>query len=165
MAWRRLGAMLIQRRTAIDPRFHNRGTFCDVTGLHYRVVYDIEEAKRRNFGNATLAAIETAYQLEPGTIADFTGGEPAPAPAPLAAVPDIPAAGESMDETVRLDRFGREVEAIGDPLELKVWHDNAFSRAERALVIRSLRYRKNGLLAEHAGIEEDDGTALSAATS
>ena len=73
-AWRRLGALLIQRRTALNPRFHNRGAFCDATGLKYRLVYDVEEARRSNFGASTLAAIEAAYRLTPGAIGRFLAG-------------------------------------------------------------------------------------------
>ena len=81
--WQRLGALLIQRRTALSPRFHNRGAFCEATGLKYRLVYDIEEARRTNFGTSTLAAIEAAYQLAPGTIARvLSGGDLDITPAP-----------------------------------------------------------------------------------
>jgi hypothetical protein len=73
--WKRLGALLIQRRTQISPRFHSRGAFCEATGLKYRLVYDIEEARRVNFGASTLAAIEAAYQLVPGAVMQFLAGE------------------------------------------------------------------------------------------
>ena len=73
-AWERLGAMLIQRRTAVDPRYHSRGAFCEASGLKYRLVYDVEEAKRTNFGSSTLAAIEVAYHLDPGAITRYLGG-------------------------------------------------------------------------------------------
>ena len=93
--WQRLGALLIQRRTALNPRFHNRGAFCDATGLKYRLVYDIEEARRTNFGGSTLAAIEAAYRLAPGTIGRFLDGgdleAPGPQPQPAAAPPCAPA--------------------------------------------------------------------------
>jgi hypothetical protein len=93
-AWQHLGALLIQRRTALSPRFHNRGAFCEATGLKYRLVYDIEEHRRTNFGGSTIAAIEAAYQLAPGSVGRFlAGGElqpletfsrpPEPAPFPL----------------------------------------------------------------------------------
>jgi hypothetical protein len=91
--WQRLGALLIQRRTQLSPRFHNRGAFCEATGLKYRLIYDIEEARRTNFGSSTLAAIEAAYRLAPGAIGRYLAGggvreilpdaaPPAPAPAP-----------------------------------------------------------------------------------
>ena len=86
--WQRLGALLIQRRTALDPRYHNRTAFSEATGLNYRVVYDVEEARRANFGKSVLAAIEVAYRLEPGAITRFlSGGELEP----QAAVPSPPA--------------------------------------------------------------------------
>ena len=72
--WQRLGVLLVQRRTALSPRFHNRGAFCEATGLKYRLVYDIEEARRTNFGPSIIAAIEAAYRLTPGAIARFLAG-------------------------------------------------------------------------------------------
>jgi len=74
--WQHLGALLIQRRTALSPRYHNRRVFSEATGLQYRLIYDIEEARRTNFGSSTLAAIEAAYQLAQGSITGFLhGGE------------------------------------------------------------------------------------------
>jgi hypothetical protein len=72
--WEDLGALLVQRRTALNPRWHNRTAFAEATGLSYRLVYDVEEARRTNFGNSALAAIEAAYRLEPGTIGRFLAG-------------------------------------------------------------------------------------------
>ena len=72
--WEALGALLVQRRTALNPRWHNRTAFAEATGLSYRLVYDAEEARRTNFGNSALAAIEAAYRLEPGAIARFLAG-------------------------------------------------------------------------------------------
>ena len=96
--WQGLGALLIQRRTALSPRYHNRRVFSEATGLNYRVIYDIEEARRTNFGHSTLAAIEAAYKLEPGAISRYLdGGELEPqrgeraGAAPLSVVPDLPA--------------------------------------------------------------------------
>jgi hypothetical protein len=66
--------MLIQRRTALNPRWHNRTEFAQATGLSYRLVYDAEEARRSNFGTSTLAALEAAYRLTPGSIARFLAG-------------------------------------------------------------------------------------------
>ena len=89
--WGRLGAYLIQRRTQLSPRFHNRGAFCAATSLKYRLVYDIEEARRTNFGSSTLAAIEAAYRLMPGAIGRFLGGgelETQPVTADAAAAAD-----------------------------------------------------------------------------
>ena len=93
--WKTLGALLIQRRTALDPRYHNRGAFCEATGLKYRLVYDIEEGRRTNFGTSTLAAIEVAYQLRPSAITAFLAGgeltqDSARAPASVTVLPSSP---------------------------------------------------------------------------
>lgn len=72
--WEQLGPLLMQRRVTLSPQWHNRGAFSKATGVDYRLVYDIEEARRTNFGGATLAAIEAAYRLAPGTIGRFLDG-------------------------------------------------------------------------------------------
>lgn len=139
-AWQRLAAMLIQRRTAIDPRFHSRGAFCKATGLKYRLVYDIEEAKRTNFGSGALASIEAAYQLEPGTIRDFLAGEEVSGLTPwLAAVPDAPAAEDATVHDIMLRVFT-------DPLERRVWESTKLTEDERLAVIDDLRATKARVL-------------------
>jgi hypothetical protein len=84
--WRELGIKLKQRRALLDPRWRNRRAFAEENHLDYRLIYDIEEARRPNFGVTTLTAIEVAYRLGPGSIAAFRkGGEFAPTPAATAA--------------------------------------------------------------------------------
>jgi hypothetical protein len=73
-AWHALGTRLKQRRAVLGYR--SRQAFCDITNLDYRLIYDIEEARRVNFGDTTLTAIEVGYRLRPGSIAAFlSGGE------------------------------------------------------------------------------------------
>lgn len=67
-AWKRLGDLLIQRRAAIDPRYTKRQTFCDEAEVDYRVVSDIERARRTNFSPPMISALETAYRLTRGNI-------------------------------------------------------------------------------------------------
>lgn len=60
--------------------------------MDYRLVYDIEEARRDNFGTTTLTALEVAYRLRIGAISDFLDGaelEVQPAPADAAAAADV----------------------------------------------------------------------------
>ena len=99
--WERLGRLLIQRRTALDPRYNNRQAFADATGLKYRLVYDIEEHRRDNFGDTTLTSIEVAYKLDPGAIKRFLdGGElmPGVATSPAAIPPDSSGVYAEVDE-------------------------------------------------------------------
>ncbi len=70
-AWQQLGIMLKQRRATLDPRFRSRKAFAEAAGLDYRLIYDIEEGRRTNFGVTTLTAIELAYRLAPGSITRF----------------------------------------------------------------------------------------------
>ena len=139
--WQLLGPLLIQRRTALDPRYHNRTTFAEVTGLNYRVVYDIEEARRTNFGGSILAAIEAAYRLEPGSIARFLTGAPldvqpsaggrdstvTPVPEPPAPVhSDVPALNRLPVKQRFIDEVRADLEARKPPQgawEETIWND------------------------------------------
>lgn len=87
--WKRLGEQLMRRRIETDPRYSNRQLFTDERGLNYRTVSDIENGRRDNYEDQTLAAIEIAYRLAPGSIRrSLASGalEPLSA-APLSAVP------------------------------------------------------------------------------
>jgi hypothetical protein len=79
-AWERLGQMLFQRRTQLDARYSNRSKFATERGVDYRVVYDIEKARRTNFGDAVLGAIERAYELPAGAIRAALKGDDFPEP-------------------------------------------------------------------------------------
>lgn len=81
----RVGLLLVQRRIEIDPRYRNRRTFAAERGMNWRLLHDIERAKRANFEPETLAAVEVAYDLAPGAIARaLAGGDLAPRGAPPA---------------------------------------------------------------------------------
>jgi hypothetical protein len=88
-AWERLGAMLRQRRISLSPRYRVRELFANETGMHWRMLHDIERAKRDNFTDDTIKAIEVAYQWRPGSVARvLAGGEPDPMEVPAAPEPD-----------------------------------------------------------------------------
>jgi hypothetical protein len=72
-AWQSLGDLLVTRRVQLDPRYANRRTFVAEThsgkeSSWYRIVTSIENGDRTNYSRETLAAIEVAYQLIPGSI-------------------------------------------------------------------------------------------------
>ncbi|MFF4989669.1 hypothetical protein ACFY19_20920 [Streptosporangium saharense] len=67
-AWAQLGALLKARRVEIDTRYRNRSLFCRERQLHYRVVGDLEGARRTNFTADLLRAAEVAYGLARGAI-------------------------------------------------------------------------------------------------
>ena len=75
-AWERLGMLLTQRRAQIDPRYGRRTRFAEEHHLGHRVVYEIEKARRQNFGDGTIAAIEAAYELVPGSLRRTLDGGP-----------------------------------------------------------------------------------------
>lgn len=66
-AWERLGRLLISRRVQIDPAFRNRQKFIAATGLHERLVSDLERGRRFSYRAATIDAVEAAYGLIPDT--------------------------------------------------------------------------------------------------
>lgn len=82
-AWRQLSRLLKSRRVRINPRYRNRTTFCSETGLHYKLVQDVEGAPdtRTNFTDETFALLEDAYQLPEGSIRRTLAGEPVELPA------------------------------------------------------------------------------------
>ena len=110
--WKRLGELLVRRRIELDPRYSNRRLFADESGLNYRIVSDVERGRRDNYENQTIAAVEVAYRVLPGSVARVVaGGEPAlqPVPAPAGAPPpdarpDVPSEAE----------FGRLLSLYGD---------------------------------------------------
>ncbi|MDT0302966.1 hypothetical protein [Streptomonospora wellingtoniae] len=69
--WERLAELLVQQRGRIDS---NARRFADSTRLNYRLIYDIEHARRTNFRPAKLAEIEHAYRLRAGAITDLLEG-------------------------------------------------------------------------------------------
>ena len=72
--WQLLGTRLKQRRAVLDPRWRNRRAFAEDNGVDYRLVYDIEEARRANFGVPALTALEVSYRLAPGSFRAFVAG-------------------------------------------------------------------------------------------
>jgi hypothetical protein len=147
--WRELGIRLKQRRALLDPRWRNRRAFAADIRLDYRLIYDIEEARRPNFGITTLTAIEVAYRLRPNSIMTFlNGGEFDPAPTaptaePVAAVlaalnddriPPEVYASVNADFSVTSD--GRRIAAARDAWEAAIWADPASlpDAARKALI-------------------------------
>lgn len=74
-AWKRLGNLLVARRIDLNVTYRNRRAFAADTNLDYRVLYDIERARRDNYTDSTLAAIEKAYKWAPGSIQRVLGGD------------------------------------------------------------------------------------------
>jgi hypothetical protein len=91
--WERVGALLIDRRIEISPRYANRRAFAEETGLNWRTLHDAEYGKRATFKPETVRAFEAAYRLVPGSLARTLAGgglEPLAAPAPPRPVPAAP---------------------------------------------------------------------------
>lgn len=73
--WKRLGKQLVARRVDLENAWSNRRRFTDDNGVDYRVVYDIEKARRDNFSPSMIRRLEKAYKLRAGAIAAVLDGE------------------------------------------------------------------------------------------
>lgn len=145
--WTRLGELLVARRVAVDPRYRNRRTFCEETGLDYRVIGDLENHRRSNFGGETLAAAENGYRLKTGAIRGYlAGGELVPADASPAA----PAADEAP-----LPADVEEIFYRYPDLE-QVW-DLTLSEVERRLMIMTTADFRDRNAAARRAVREQGG--------
>jgi hypothetical protein len=119
---KRLGELLVQRRIELNPRWRKRTVFAEDHGLNWRLLYDIERARRDSFSDETLAAIEVAYRWRKGSIAAvIAGGDPVPLD----------------DDTSRdgeLDRFERELGvdlSSLDPATRRIWLSYGYALVRR----------------------------------
>ena len=107
-AWERLGEMLVRRRLELDPRYRNRQTFSRERGPRlYRVFSDVELGKRSSYKPSTLAEIEAAYQLEPGSIGRFLDGGDLEAPEAGGSEPAAASSAEAPQIICVLATIGR----------------------------------------------------------
>ena len=131
-AWQRLGDLLVTRRVELDARYRNRREFAREVQMDYRVIYDIEVARRSNFGTSTLRGLELAYQLPTGALDDFLGGraedlfgasrdrvEPIPEPHVHDAAGSHPDTATAAAIQVALEMVGRWTAAKDKERELK----------------------------------------------
>lgn len=127
--WKRLGEMLTARRIELDPRNQNRRRFADRVGINYRVLFDIEQGKRANYGPNMLAAVERAYAWKAGSIEQvLDGGYPQPATTvgPVALMVD-----PSRDVVVPSDVPLEDLE----PWKRHIWLTPELTVEERQLLI------------------------------
>lgn len=104
-AWKRLGELLVARR--VDLGHPRRLTWArDVLGLsNDRIQSDLENGRRSNYDNATLAQVEQQYQWAPGSIrAVLGGGDPTPIGGLFDDEPSTHGRSESWLELQQLDR-------------------------------------------------------------
>ena len=147
-AWTRLGQLLVQRRIELAPRYRERTKFADEVGIKWRLLYDIERAKRDSFSAETLAAVEVAYQWQPGSVARIlAGGDPVP----IAAAPPASRNGNGPERPPDPDGYVRPVftdpalEDLARELERRwpaLWHRDVAAlvhHAEAAWRSRSAR--------------------------
>jgi len=172
--WQELGLVLKQRRALLDARWRSRRAFAGDSRLDYRLIYDIEEARRPNFGVTTLTAIEIAYQLQPGSIAAFlNGAEFGSAPARAAAA-GLPAALRALPpdripknhyDSADADydgrnRTGRIAFAASRGLvhEAAIWADpdDKVTYAQRRRWVAYLRWRITECITEHGAQADAD---------
>lgn len=134
--WKRLGKSLLARRVELDLRYRNRRAFAADVGLDYRVLYDIESGRRSNYADATLHAIERAYQLQAGSIRSALAGGALEPAAPQSAE------GDARQADTREPTYS-------DPAEQKIWEITELSPVVRRQLIGVLRVTLEAL-------EDDD---------
>lgn len=128
-AWTRLGEFLLGRRVQLDVRYRNRRAFAADVGLDYRVLYDIESARRTNFSDATKRAIEHAYQIRTGNLDQMLeGGEPDPIDPPSRPEPS-----QTFTPPPPTERL------YEDDAEQHLWETPGLSAAERRQLIGHLQ--------------------------
>lgn len=73
--WKRLGQYVVARR--VDLGFKRRSDFADARQVSVRILSDIENGRRTNFDQATIASLERALGWETGSaLRVVEGGEP-----------------------------------------------------------------------------------------
>jgi transcriptional regulator with XRE-family HTH domain len=95
----------------VDTRYANREEFARRAGLNPRLVADLENGRRGSYKNSTIQAVEQAYRVASGSIAEvIDGGELKPAE-PAATPPQEHAEDREIPDWVNQD----------DPAELQIW--------------------------------------------
>ena len=72
--WAALGEYLIRRRVELSYHYRTRTVFARERRFPYKLICEFEQHTRRNFGPATILAIEQIYKLSPGFIRRFLNG-------------------------------------------------------------------------------------------
>lgn len=127
--WKRLGEMLTARRIELDPRNQNRRRFADRVRINYRVLFDIEQGKRANYGPNMLAAVERAYGWRAGSIERvLNGGDPQPV---TTVGPVTPMVDSSRDVFVPADVPIEDLE----PWKQHIWFTPELTVEERQVLI------------------------------
>lgn len=75
MDWQRLADEVVRRRGYLGL---TRREFAEDTGFAAKTLGDIENARRKNYGAATLARLERALRWPSGAVDAILRGEPAP---------------------------------------------------------------------------------------
>ncbi len=137
-AWQNLAGLLVNRRIALDPRYRNRRIFCDEKRLEYRVISDIEGARRDNFSGPMLTAIEVAYDIADGAIKHaLTDPALKELPVRVRSASDVPADVSLADL---------------EPWEQSIWVNRHLTEEEKQAAILLIRL--------HRGTLQDDTEAL-----
>lgn len=129
--WQRLAELLTARRVELNDAWRTRQQFCRDTGAEYRIIHDLENAKRTNYSSSTLAIIERAYRWQPGSIrAVLDGGDPTPVE-PTVRVYEASASVEPVTNAEHVDdELGKWInDALRHGVDVREWNLN--DRMER----------------------------------
>lgn len=126
----RVGRLLSRRRVELNPRYSNRQKFLAATGLNARLVYDLERGRRFGYRDSTIDAVEQAYWLQPGAIAQALAN---PAITQLAARSGRPVPPEADEEEDSRPPWMHQ-----DPGDLPAWIDLTSIPAQEAQALTGL---------------------------
>lgn len=139
------------RRAQLDPRYAVRRAFAEHVGLNHGLIRDIETAVRDNYRPSTLAAIESAYQWESGSIQRVLAGQE-PIPLESAGRPEATSTQATASATVAGEDTGQTITLQTErPRRLPRWLSSEAER--RGIDIAALVESINDLrgLASHFG--------------
>lgn len=136
-AWLRLGRLLQSRRVQIDPAYANRLTFCSATGLNYKLVQEVERAKRRTFTDVTFALFEAAYRLTSGSIRrTLAGGDLEPAEVADAS---LPPEGPEEEDQIDIDLETFVPESPAEKALMAIYRAHQRAADDRRVIEEQLR--------------------------
>jgi hypothetical protein len=145
-AWTRLGELLMRRRIDLDPRYRNRRLFTAERAVEYRIVNDIELGNRDNYEPGTIAALEGAYAVAPGSIGRaLEGGELEPlgaTPADVRRDRELPIIA-SLKAAPGIGPYRAAVDAeragggfiVRDEEEFRIWADPKLTEDEKRTLV------------------------------
>ncbi|MGV2384858.1 MAG UNVERIFIED_CONTAM: hypothetical protein LOD86_06255 [Thermobifida fusca] len=131
-AWQRLADLLVKRRVSLDPKYKSRRAFCEAKDIDYRVISDLEKARRDNFSPPMITAIEVAYEIADGAIQQALADP---------AITELP----PRRRTVVVDPLTEPPLPDLEPWERHIWANPHLSDSDKEIAILIIRLKRGDL--------------------